>query len=296
MHKKYCPSHARIGNSKPFWRHPAGRPRRPLGAGVSPGAPPPPARPAAQRRAGAHGLDRPGCWGHISKGILHAQRDERHLRCAHVANEPMHDGVGLGNPIERGLASTGWGNRWRVGRALQMAEHLLDHLGLGDGGHDPERAALAKGTGAQSQGKHPLQESRPAPVRRGTAGLRLFHPLLAWRRCDRAAQVAVRRQTAPIPHQMDARQRDQRCQLLQQFQRRECDAGRPVRPGRGEGIHEIPMGVLGKAFKRHRTAGRIAEQALQLVPPMGRDLRVGMQRKPVDTGTAGARQRGRSPS
>jgi hypothetical protein len=61
----------RIGNSKPFWRHPAGRPRpcrrprRPLGAGVSPGAPPPPARPAAQRRAGAHGLDRPRCWGGI---------------------------------------------------------------------------------------------------------------------------------------------------------------------------------------------------------------------------------------
>jgi hypothetical protein len=87
--------------------------------------------------------------------MLHAQRDERHLRCAHVANEPMLDGVGLGNPIERGLASTGRGKRRRVGRALQMAEHLLDHLGLGDGGHDPERAALAKGTGAQAAAWRP---------------------------------------------------------------------------------------------------------------------------------------------
>src|SRR5262245_28113071 len=45
-----------------------------------------------------------------------------------------------------------------------MAEHLPDHLSLGDGGNDLERATLAQGTGAQLQGKHPLEEPRPAPV------------------------------------------------------------------------------------------------------------------------------------
>jgi hypothetical protein len=30
--------------------------------------------------------------------MLHAQRDERHLRGAHVANEPTHNGVGLEHP------------------------------------------------------------------------------------------------------------------------------------------------------------------------------------------------------
>jgi hypothetical protein len=45
-----------------------------------------------------------------------------------------------------------------------MAEHLPDHLSLGDGGNDLERATLVQGTGAQLQGKHPLEEPRPAPV------------------------------------------------------------------------------------------------------------------------------------
>jgi hypothetical protein len=43
----------------------------------------------------------------MAKGMLHAQRDERHLRGAHVANEATHNGVGLGNPIERCRARAG---------------------------------------------------------------------------------------------------------------------------------------------------------------------------------------------
>jgi hypothetical protein len=82
-----------------------------------------------------------------AKGILHAQRVDRHLRCAHVANEPTHNGIGLGNPTERSLASTGRDNRRRVGCALQMAENLPDHLGLGDGGDNPQRPLTAKRTG-----------------------------------------------------------------------------------------------------------------------------------------------------
>ena len=77
----------------------------------------------------------------IANGIANAQKGATPRRCAHVANETTRDGVGLGNPIERCLASAGRGERRRVGRELQMAEHLPDHLGLGDGGNDPERAA-----------------------------------------------------------------------------------------------------------------------------------------------------------
>ena len=55
------------------------------------------------------------------------------------------------------------------------------------------------------------------------------------------------------------------------------------------------MGTFRKTLKRHRTPGRIAQQALKLIPPMGWDLGVRMERKPVDTGTAGARECGMFP-
>ena len=80
----------------------------------------------------------------IANGIANAQKGATPRRCAHIANETARDCVGLGNPIKRFLASTGRGKR-RVGRELQMAEHLSDHLGLGDGGNDPERATAAQG-------------------------------------------------------------------------------------------------------------------------------------------------------
>src|SRR5262245_41903867 len=168
----------------------------------------------------------------------------------------------LGDPIERGLASTSRGKRRRIGRELQMAEHLADHLGLRDGGDHPQRPLMAKRADSYIQSKHPLEQPRPAPVWRGMAGLRLFHALLAWCRGDRAAQAAVRRQTASIPHQVDPRQGHQCCQLLQEFQWRESDPSRAVCPGLCEGIHEIPVGVLCKTLKSYCTAGRIAEQVL----------------------------------
>ena len=130
----------------------------PPGPCVPPRAPPQPASAACSQAArGAArllGLDRRCCWGgadfkgdstRISKGILHAQRGERHLRGAHVANEPTHNGVGLGNPSERCLASTGRGKRRRVGRALQMAENLADHLDLGDGGDNAQCSLTGSG-------------------------------------------------------------------------------------------------------------------------------------------------------
>jgi len=104
-------------------------------------------------------------------------------------------------------------------RQFQMAEKRADHLGLGDGGDNPQRPMTAKRTGGHIQRKHPLQQPRPAPVRGGVAGLRLFYALLAWRRCDRPTQQTVRRQTAPIADQVDPRQRHKRHQFLEQFQR-----------------------------------------------------------------------------
>jgi hypothetical protein len=52
------------------------------------------------------------------------------------------------------------------------------------------------------------------------------------------------------------------------------------------------MGIFRKTLKRHSASRRIPQQAFQLVTPMRWDLGVGMERKPVDTGTAGARQCG----
>jgi hypothetical protein len=48
------------------------------------------------------------------------------------------------------------------------------------------------------------------------------------------------------------------------------------------------MGIFRKTLQRHGASCRVPNQALQLVPSMGWHLSVGVQRKPVDTGTAGA--------
>ena len=53
------------------------------------------------------------------------------------------------------------------------------------------------------------------------------------------------------------------------------------------------MSVLRQTLQGHGTTGRIADQALQLVAPMGRDLGVGVQGKALHAGTAGTGQRGR---
>jgi hypothetical protein len=59
----------------------------------------------------------------------------------------------------------------------------------------------------------------------------------------------------------------------------------------GEGGDEIAVGVLRQALQGHGTTSGIPDQALQLVAPMGRDLGVGVERKAVDTGTAGTGER-----
>ena len=196
-------------------------------------------------------------------GMATAPRGETSRRGAHVAPESRRDCRGLGDPIARCVASTSRGKRWRVGCARQMTENRADHLGLSDGGEHPQRPLMAqrkvarlppptqwRKTGGQIQGKPPLQEPRPTPARRRCCGLIPLHALWTRRRRDRAAQAAMRRHTAPIPPQMDTRQRYQRRQLLQQFQRRECDAGRSVRPGFRKAIDELAIGSFFKTLQR----------------------------------------------
>src|SRR5215472_11385618 len=82
------------------------------------------------------------------------------------------------------------------------------------------------------------------------------------------------------------REGDERGQLLQELQRRECDACGPVRPRMREGIDEIAVSVFLEALQGHGPAGRIADEAFQLIAAMGWNLRVGMQGKALDAGTA----------
>jgi hypothetical protein len=135
----------------------SGKFKRPFGS-TSPAATPCPQR----LRRPQHAAAEPG--DTISNGIANAQKGETPLRCTHVAPESTRDSVGLGDPIERFLASTSRGKRRRVGRKLQMAENLAEHLGR---------------TGGHLQRKHPLQEPRPVPLETGKAGVMLVAPWTA---------------------------------------------------------------------------------------------------------------------
>jgi hypothetical protein len=64
----------------------------------------------------------------------------------------------------------------------------------------------------------------------------------------------------------------ERGQLLQELQRRECDAGGAVRPRMSEGVEEIAVRVFLEALQGHGPAGGIADEAFQLIAAMGGDL------------------------
>src|SRR5262252_8618901 len=53
-----------------------------------------------------------------------------------------------------------------------------------------------------------------------------------------------------------------------------------------ERVDEIAVGVCLEALQRHGTPGGIADELFQLIPPMRRNGRVGVEGKPVDTRTA----------
>jgi len=95
-----------------------------------------------------------------------------------------------------------------------MTPEARDDRLLGHGGNNAERAVSAQGPGGHVQRKHAPQEPGPAPA--GCARLRRIpiHTLLARRWDHRLAQRAVRRQTPRLADEGDARQRDERRQLL----------------------------------------------------------------------------------
>src|SRR5262249_22313717 len=56
---------------------------------------------------------------------------------------------------------------------------------------------------------------------------------------------------------------------------------------------EIAVGVFLEALQRHGPTGGITDELFQLIPPMRRNRRVGVEGKPVDTGTPRTREPGR---
>src|SRR5437867_13004263 len=53
-----------------------------------------------------------------------------------------------------------------------------------------------------------------------------------------------------------------------------------------ERVDQIAVGVCLAALQGHGATGRRADELFQLIPPMRRNRRVGVQRKAVDTGAA----------
>ena len=102
--------------------------------------------------------------------------------------------------------------------------------------------------------------------------------------------MTVRCQTASIAHQVDPRQGYEGGQLLQELQRREPNARSAIGPRMSEGVEEIAVGVLRQPLQRRGPTSGIADEALQLIAAMGRDLGGGVQRKPVDTYAARTRE------
>src|SRR5215813_693571 len=60
-----------------------------------------------------------------------------------------------------------------------------------------------------------------------------------------------------------------------------------------ERVDQIAVGVCLEALQGHGATGRIADELFQLIPPMRRNRRVGVEGKPVDTGAVRPREPGR---
>jgi len=121
-------------------------------------------------------------------------------------------GPGDGFLVDMRRSNRGW-----VDCALQMLEHLPDHLALGHGGDAPQHPTLTPQAVCHSPCKDALQQPCPAPARRPRVRRLRVHPWLARRGDDRPAQGAVQGQTSTIASQMDPRQGHERGQLVEQF-------------------------------------------------------------------------------
>ena len=240
-----------------------------------------------------------GWGGEIANEMAHTQKGETSLCCTHVAPErteatqsnlAWQERAGaMGGGTEASLRC----RRMRViTDSWVMAAMIRSAPRRQKGSRKAPSAHTVRKTRGHSQSKHTPQEPRPAPGRGASLRRRLIHTLLAWRRDDRPAQLTVRGETARGAHEMDARQGHERSQLLQEFQWRQLDTGRTVRPWLGKGINEIAIGIFCKTLQRHGASRCVPNQAFQLVTPVRRDMRVGVQRKPAQTGTARSREFG----
>src|SRR5262249_42495676 len=140
-----------------------------------------------------------GGGGTISNENFKRWRCAIHRHGAHGAYETTHDVVGLDDPVKSCLAGTGWRDGGGSGASFTWRRIFRMTSPWVTAAMSRSVPLMAKRAGGQIEGKHPLQEPRPAPVWRGAAGLRPFHTLLVWRRRNCAAQAAVRRQTASVP-------------------------------------------------------------------------------------------------
>jgi hypothetical protein len=110
-------------------------------------------------------------------------------RCAHVADEPTRDGVGLGNPIERCLASRGRGNRRWDGGQLAMTQDARDDRLLGHGGNNAGEPHRHKGQVAISRANTRPRSLAQDPERCASLRLLPVHTLLA--RCGMIASRSL---------------------------------------------------------------------------------------------------------
>ena len=187
-----------------------------------------------------------------------------------MADEPTRVVVGSGDPVTWCLAGTGRSDGRGVCSPFEMAEDLVDHRALRDDGDEPQGPARTKRAAGHIQRQDSLEQPRPAPARRRGTHLRRVEALLTWGWDDCPTQVAVRRQTAPIAHEMDVGQGYEGGQLLQEFEWREPNARGPVRPRMRERVDQIAVGVFLEALQGHGPTGGIADEAFQLIAAMGR--------------------------
>jgi hypothetical protein len=114
-------------------------------------------------------------------------------------------------------------NRRRVHRQLQVPQHFLDDVDLGNRRNDPQPALRTHRAACHVHGEDALEQPCPRPVRRRAPVVGRFQPLLAWGGDDGRPQVAMRCQATAVPPLMQTGQGDQCRELLQQLQHPYCD-------------------------------------------------------------------------
>ena len=154
--------------------------------------------------------------GRFQTGIQ-AQRDEIHRCGAHLAYGPTLAWASSNTNISwrRRAGAMGGGTEasWRWRRMRVMTDSWVKVARLPpptqwrkNGSNDAQGATPAKRTGGHIQIKNAAEQPGPVPVRGSCLRFFAVHTLLAWGGNDRGPQLAVRRQTATVAHQVGTRQ------------------------------------------------------------------------------------------